>query len=486
MSCVTSLSEAKRKLMETYRRGNTTAAVAPVSSIVPRPVGSPVPLSLSQEQLVLREVNTPGIFPLYNECITVRISEPLDVPALEKSILTIISRHEIWRTSYDLSTGRPLQVIHPAPEQISLNTIDLRSVPAAMQEAAAYEAIAPLVRESFDLQNGPLLRFRLVKLGEFEHKLILIAHLSIVDGVSAYQIWPSELAALYRAYSAGRPSPLAEQRIQFGDYAHWQRSRLADEEMAMQVAYWRQRLARLPVLNFPRSRAQAATNTFPGGISSFAFPSALSKAVKELSRQEGVTLFVTLLSVFATLLFAHTGQEDLVIGTPSPAGRKSSDVAGLLGYFLNPVALRFDLNGNPAFRSLLRQAQRFTLEAIANDDVPIEWLARELQSESETRRNPFLPIAMSLQPAMPDVGLDWSVTSMDVQSGGSPWDLYFAFIDTPEGIQGRVQYNSDLFDKNTIARLWQHFQQLLEFFTADTGKRLADTKGLLEDKVSLA
>jgi len=483
MSCVTPLSEAKRKLIETYRHGGNAPDTAPANFIAPRSTGSPVPLSLSQEQIVLREVHTPGILPLYNECVALRMTGPLNVPTLEKSLVAIIERHEIWRTSYDVSARGPMQVIHSAPEQISLNPIDLHSVPVSMQEAAAYDAIAELVRKPFDLQNGPLLRFRLVKLGDFEHKLFLIAHLSIVDGVSAYQIWPSELAALYRAFSENRPSPLPELPIQFGDYAHWQRSRLPDEEMGQQQAYWRRQLSgTVPVLNWPKNRPLTPATTFPGAICPFVLPRALSEAVKEISKQEGVTLFVSLLSAFVTLLFAYTEQEDIVIGTPSSAGRKRRDLAKLLGYFLNPVALRFDLSGNLTFRDLLRQAQRSTLEAIGNDDVPIEWLARELQPKSDGRQNPFFSVAMSLQPAMPSVGLDWSVTSMDIESGGSPWDLYVAFIDRPTGMLARVQYNSDVFEKNTITQMWKDFERLLGILSTDPQKRLADARALLGDK----
>lgn len=483
MSCVTPLSEAKRKLIETYRRGRNASEAAPANFIAPRPAGTPVPLSLSQEQLVLREVNTAGISLLYNECVALRMTGPLNVAALEKSLLAIIERHEIWRTSYDVHNGQALQVIHPAPEEIALQLIDLHSVPAPHREVAAQQVIEELVRQPFDLQNGPLLRFRLVKLGDFEHRLFLVAHLSIVDGVSAYQIWPSELAALYSAYSEGRPSPLPGLPIQFGDYAHWQRSKFPEEEMGKQQAYWRRQLAgTLPVLSWPKNRPQTPAAPFPGAICPFVLSAAASEAVKELSKQEAVTLFVSLLAAFVTLLFAYTEQEDIVIGTPSSAGRKRPEVARLLGYFLNPVALRFDLSNKPTFRDLLRQAQRSTLEAIANDDVPIEWLARELQAKSNARQNPFFSVAMSLQPAMPSGGLDWSVTSMDVESGGSPWDLYVAFIDRPTRMLARVQYNPDVFEKNTIIQMWQDFERLLGILSADPQKRLADARALSGDK----
>jgi non-ribosomal peptide synthetase component F len=180
-----------------------------------------------------------------------------------------------------------------------------------------------------------------------------------------------------------------------------------------------------------------------------------------LAHQEGVTLFMGLLAAFVTFLHGCTRQEDLVVGTLSPSGRKQSRFQKVMGHFLNPVALRFDLTANPTFRQLLRQAQRLTLEAISNDDVPIGSLQQELRSKLQRNGNSLFRVAISLQPPMPAVGLDWSVTSMDVESGGSPWDLYLAFIDRPEGMSARVQYNSDVFAAETIARMWEQFETLL-------------------------
>ena len=199
---------------------------------------------------------------------------------------------------------------------------------------------------------------------DFEYRFFLCAHLSIVDGLSVYQVFPSELAALYSAYYSSRPSPLPELAVQFGDYAYWQRHQLQGEKLAPQIAYWRKQLAApIPVLNWPMDRTRPARETFRGAIRPFALPKNLSEAIKALGEQEGVTLFMTLLAVFTTLLHCYTQQEDIIVGTPSPAGRKRSEVQKLLGYFLNPVALRFDLTGNPTFCELLRRTQRVTLEA---------------------------------------------------------------------------------------------------------------------------
>jgi hypothetical protein len=486
MSSTKLLSDTKRKLMDTYRRGNVRS-VLPTRLITPRPEGAAARLSLSQEQLVLREMNAPCSAQLYNECVSLRMRGPLDVPALEKSLVSVIERHEIWRTSYELTGGQLSQIVHRAPREMFLEVTDLRLVADTQRQIEEKRTIERSLQQPFDLKNGPLLRFNLIRFRDAEYKLFVIAHLSVLDGVSAYQIWPSELAALYLAYSSGRLSLLPALPIQFGDYAYWQRNRLQDEERNRQLTYWRQRLGGLlPVMNWRRSQKQFSEQRFCGGIRCFCLPGSLSEAVKSLSKKEGVTLFVALLATFVTLLFAYTEQQDIIVGTPSPAGRKLFEVGRLLGYFLNPVALRFDLTDNPTFRSLMRQAQRLTIEAISNDDVPLEWLVHELQGETAPHRGSLFSVAMSLQPPMPKLDLDWSVTSMDFESGGSPWDLYVAFIDKEEGIMGRVQFNTERFEETVIVEAVCHFQRLLEEFSLHPENRLSEATHLLQGRANAA
>jgi surfactin family lipopeptide synthetase A len=468
------LSEAKRKLLEQYLSQSRTKALDEGAVIPPRPSGEPAPLSLSQEQLWLRERTTPGIPALYNECITVRMPGPLEIPALERSVTEIIRRHEIWRTTYDTRNGQPVQIIHPAPDGVRLPLLDLRSLPSDRREAEAHRVISEIVRQPFDLKQGPLLRFRLIRMGDFEFRLSLCAHLSIVDGVSAYQVFPSELAILYKAFSSGQASVLPHLAVQFGDYAYWQRQWLQGEEQAKQLAYWKKQLGgKLPVLNWPATSPLHWASKFRGAIRRFALPKSVSEKLKELSQKDGTTLFTTLAAGLATLLHRYTQQEDIIVGTPSPAGRKRFEVEKLLGYFLNPVALRFDLSGDPSFRGLVRQTQELTLEALSNDDIPLEWLARQMQPNVDPVRHPFFTVAMSLQPPMPALDLGWSVTSMDADSGGAPWELYIAFISQPAGIAVRVQYNPDLFDTETITRMLNDYQRVLEFMCAHPFKRLS-------------
>jgi hypothetical protein len=468
------LSDTKRRLMERYFRESAGTTAGPVSAITPRPLDGLPPVSLSQEQLLLRERRNQGGPPLYNECIKLRMAGPLDVMVLEKSLTEIIQRHETWRSSYDIKDGQLVQVIHPAPEDVELPVVDLRSLPKSDADAEMQRVAGDAVQQPFDLKEGPLLRARMFRTADFEHFLFLSAHLSIVDGVSVYQVFPFELAALYRSYSSDLGSPLPRLAVQFGDYTYWQRQWLQGDEAAKQVAYWRTQLAgRIPVLNWPVDRPRPAKETFRGVIQSFPLASELVEALEALSRQEGVSLFMGLLAGFVSLLHLYTQQEDIIVGTPSPAGRKRSEMQKLLGYFLNPVALRFDLAGEPTFSALLRQAQRVTLEALSNDDVPLEVLVQDLRPNPDPSRHSFFTVAISLQPPMPQLDIEWSVTSMDIGSGGAPWDLYLAFIKRPAETTVRAQYNPDLFDAATIKRMIADYQTLLRAVTDNPAGRVS-------------
>jgi hypothetical protein len=474
MAAVTALSEAKLTLLRSYLGAATAQPRVAPSTIAPTASPEPAPLTISQEQLVLRETSRPDIPPLYNECIRLRMLGALNVPALERSLSDVIRRHEIWRTSYVIKNKEVLQFIHPAVHGVELPILDLQGLSSEKQEEEIEGVIGNLVRHPFSLTAGPLLRARLIKLDELEHRLYLIAHLSIVDGLSVYQIFPLELAGLYCAHSSGRSPSLPPVPIQFRDYARWQRQTRQQEDLSKQLDYWDTQLqGDIPPLSWPTDRPRPTRETFRGAILQFVLPKPLAQAMKLLARQESVTVFVTMLSLFATLLHSYTQQDDFVIGTPSPSGRKRSEVQKLLGYFLTPVALRFRLASSMTFRELLRQAQRLTLEAISNDDLPIEVLARELK-RTDPSRNPLFTVAISLQPAMARLDLPWSVTSMDINSGGAPWDLYLAFIDAGEGMLGRAQYNPDLFDSRTIARMVQNYQELLHTVSTNADKCLSE------------
>jgi hypothetical protein len=455
-------STAKRDLLEQYLR---SVGLRETETIPRRPSSSITPLSVSQEELYRRELRVPDIAPLYNECITVRMKGALDAEALEKSFNEIIRRHEAWRTTFETSAGQPVQVVHP-PMPMHVPVVDLRDLREAEREAEAEHLAGEYARRPFDMADGPLLRPMLVRIDAADHKFFLIAHQIILDGVSAYQIFPSELAAFYRAFATGSSANLLQLPIQCADFACWQREWLS-RGSRNQLDYWRTQLAgELRTPAWP-SKARPATRTFRGSLHNFSFERALGDHVKQLARDLGTTLFLTLLSGLAILLHHYTNNEEIVIGTLSPSGRKRSEVMGLLGYFLNPVALKLGLREGMTFAQLVSSAKRVLLEAMSNDDVPIEDVARELGA-SDISPSPFFTAAISLQPPTPNLDLDWNVTTMDVDSGGSPWDFYLAFIERPDGLIGRAQFNSDLFDKASVGSVLQDLQEVLASMSANS------------------
>lgn len=472
-SSVSPLSEVKRKLLERYRSGNLISVEDRSTAITRRPPDAPAPLSLAQEQLWRRE-QMEGIPPLYNESITIRRNGPLDIPALERSLVEIVRRHEIWRTVYDNSNGRPFQVIQPAPRSFPLQIIDLREHAKPDLDAEILRLTTAETARRFDLTQGPLLRATLFRLNNEEYRLFIAAHLSIIDGISVYQVLPAELSALYASFTVDEPSPLAEPCIQYADYAYWQRTTFSAAERTEQWTYWREKLGgELPILQWPAGASRSASPSYRGAIRPFTVSAELERALRDLGRREGVTLFAVLVASFCTLVHCYTREIDLIIGTPSPAGRKRPETQKLLGYFLNPIALRIDLQGDPAFRELLLRVQNVVATAMCYDDVPLEVLAEELQPRFSPSLNPFFKTAISLQPRTPAAAAGWEVTSMDANSGGAPWDLYLAFIESANSMLGRIQYNPEVFKPGAVTALSNDLQRLMTAVTDDPGQQLS-------------
>jgi surfactin family lipopeptide synthetase A len=473
MPDVLQLSEAKRSLLNMYlnKHGVTSARS---SSITRRTPKNFAPLSLSQQQIWLNAQRT-DVPPFYNESITIHRKGPLDPSTLERSLVEILRRHEAWRTTFDVLDGHPIQIIQEAPTFFPLSEVDLRGLEESARERQALSLAKAEVQRPFDLRKSPLFRATLLRLDENEYRLYLAAHQIIIDGVTAYQVLLPELAAIYEAYSKGQPSPLPDLPIQYADFASWQRDWLQGEVLATQLAFWRKQLrGASPVLQWPNDRPRPAKQTFRGKIRPFALPQTLSKELSEFSRSEGVTLFVTLLTGFIALLHCYTKQNDLIVGTVSPAGRKRLEAQRLMGYFLNPVPLRADLSSDPTIRDLLSLVQQVSVCALSHDDVPFEYLVETLGPETDPSRNPFFQVAASLEPSMPDLDPSWNLTPMDVENGGARWDLYLVWDNRPNGIIGRVQYNPDLLKPTSVTKLLKHQEVLLQQVISYPHRRLSD------------
>jgi hypothetical protein len=467
------LSVTKLRLFEKYVTGQVASTDTAPDAITPRAARRPPCLSVAQQELCSHEATSPRI-PLYNESITIRMKGILDVEVLEHSFAELIRRHEIWRTTYAQHNGRPVQIIHPAAGRFHILTVDFRSL-AGPERTEEMETFAnEQARRPFDFERGPLLRASLLSAGAEDHVLLIIAHLSIVDGVSVYRILPAELAVLFEAFSAGRSSPLAELPVQFADFARWQRENLDNHKWGKQLTFWKKQLAGLPSLNWPQDGARRLpTETFRGVTRRFILSQDVTQRTKDLGQREGVTLFITLLAGFTALLHLYTGQTDIVIGTLAPSGRRRPELEMLLGHFINPVALRLNLSHRETFRELLHHVRKIMGEAIIHDMIPIETLIHEIRGAQTPGRNPFFNVGVSLQPPAPRIPYDWAVTSMDAQNGGARWDLYVAFIERSTGILGRVQYKSDVFEDFVVEQMWSDLQDLLNVATSHPEARVS-------------
>ena len=462
------LSKAKQKLLELQRRRGSVAETSSAAvDLKYRSREIPSPLSLAQER-VWRLDQTAGKFaPLHNESITIHRRGPCDTPALERSLAEIVRRHEIWRTTFEVMAKRPVQIVHPAPATFTLPVENLRTLPEAERERKALHLATLDAQLPFDLKHGPLVRARLVTFSDDEHRLYLTAHQSIVDGITVFDIFPSELTTLYEAFASGKPSPLPELGAQFADFAAWQRRNVSGATIESQLSYWQQKLGgELLVLPWPNKGVRPAQQTYRGAMHPFKLPPELAQSLKDLGRREGATLFMVLLGGLVSLLHRYTGQEDIIVGTLAPSGRKQIEFQRCMGYFLNPVPLRANLSGNPAFGALVRQMREATLGALSNDDVPLELIAERLRIKPDQSRHPFFTVALSVAPEVAHLPSGWSMTYMDVESGGARWDLYIELSDRADGLLGRAQYNPDLFTIDTIAQTVEDFRRLLECVTA--------------------
>jgi amino acid adenylation domain-containing protein len=431
----------------------------------------PIPLSFPQQQLWLLAQLAPEM-PVYNEPFTIRLGGPIDVVALEQSFNEILRRHHALRTTVITVEGQAIQMVSPFVA-FKLPVVDLDALPANARESEAVRQATAVAKQPFDLSTYPLFRATLMPLDEQDYRLFLTFHHIIIDGVSIYEILLPEIETLYQAFSDGKPSPLSPPTLQYTDFALWQRQWLQADVLEEQLAYWKQHLAELSTLQLPTDRPRPARPSHRGARHCLALSKALTEALKALSRQEGVTLFVTMLAAFKTLLHRYSGQDDIVVGTVT-AGRNRAELQQIMGDFLNTLVLRSDLSDNPSFRQLLRRVRDVTLGAYAHQDLPFEQLVDKLQPVRRPGTNPLFQVAFTIEPLMPLLDLGWTINQLDIHPGSAKFDLYLELDEKPDGMTGRIEYNTDLFEEATIARMGGHYQTLLEGIVANPEQRLSD------------
>lgn len=443
---------------------------APAEAIRSAPRDRPLPLSSGQRQVWLHARLHPGAL-FYNEPFSLRLPGPLHAPTLARALDEVLRRHEAWRTTFVEVDGEPVQRIHP-PAPFELPIVDLSAAPGPERWERALALATEEARRPFDLERGPLFRAVLVRLDESEHVLFFTLHHLLLDGVSLYDVFAPELWAIYQAFSMGKPSPLPELPIQYADYAVWQRQQLDGAAIAPHLQYWREKLAGLPTLELPTDRPRPVMPSLRGARHCLALDRDLTLKLKDLAREQGVTLFVVLLAAFKALLLRHARQDEIVVGTSS-SSRDRPELEPLLGFFLNSLVLRTDMRGDPSFRELLGRVGAVSREALAHQAAPFTTVVEALQPRRTPGQNPLFQAAFILEPPVPATGSGWTLSQLDVDIGASKFDLTLELDERPSGIIGRIEYSADLFDASTIARMADHYGVLLEGAVADPDRPLS-------------
>jgi amino acid adenylation domain-containing protein len=431
------------------------------------------PASFGQQRLWFIDQLTPGRA-TYNIPSALRIGGELKVEVLERALAEVARRHETLRTRF-VAVGGELQQVIEDEVKVELPVLDLTCAGGEEErEAEAMRLALEEAQQPFDLQQAPLFRGNLLRLGALNHVLLFTMHHIISDAWSI-GILAEEVSVLYGAFSAGRPSPLPELSIQYADYSVWQRECLEGGVLERQLAYWKQQLGGSGMLMLPTDRPRPAVQSQNGATCDFVIAANLTRELKKLAEEQGATLFMVLVAALQTLLYRYSGQNDIAVGTPI-AGRRSSETERLIGFFINTLVLRVDLSGAPSFTELLQRTKEVTLEAFAHQDVPFEKLVEVLSPERDLDRTPLFQVMIVLQNT-PQSDLRLGAATLrpfnPVDNGTSKFDLRLEFGEDESGMLiSSLRYNTDLFEVETMIRMVEQCQTLLANIAADPGQAI--------------
>jgi amino acid adenylation domain-containing protein len=450
-----------------------TAKGIPVLAMTPVSRDGDLPLSFAQQRLWFLDQLEPNSA-FYNIPTALRLRGRLNVVALEQSIQELIRRHESLRTTFQEHDGKPYQQI--APElALPMEKIELTGLPEPQREAEILRLAEQEAQQPFQLNQGPLLRCKLIKVSEQDHVFLLTMHHIISDAWSI-GVLIREVAILYQAFAAGKPSPLPPLPLQYADFAHWQRNWLVGEVLDEQLAYWREQLKGAPpLLELPTDRPRPPVQTFRGKTVSFSLSRSVINALKAISQEEEVTLFMTLLAAFQTLLARYSGQNDISVGTPI-ANRNRLETENIIGFFVNTLVLRTIIEPEITFRELVGKVREVALAAYAHQDVPFEMLVEQLQPQRDLSHTPLFQVMFVFQnaPAQQFDLTDLSLSPVEAESGVAKFDLSIILSEIPAaagsadtGMIVGFEYNTDLFDESTIQRLFDHFAVMLQGIAND-------------------
>ncbi|MYM84903.1 amino acid adenylation domain-containing protein [Duganella sp. FT50W] len=456
-------------VLAAFSQALASAAVAADTVIVPADRTAPLPLSWAQQRLWFLDQLDHAAGAAYHIPAALRLRGRLDKAALQATLDRIVARHESLRTCFVAQDGEPVQVIAPADCGFVLTGHDLSDLRGHEQEAAVArwsqdEAVRP-----FDLAQGPLIRGQLLTLSEQEWVLLVTQHHIISDGWSIGNL-VREVRALYTAYVQGEADPLAPLAIQYADYAAWQRGWLQGEVLERQLGYWKQHLGGAPaLLELPTDRPRPAQQSYAGDRVHFTLPAALTSGLRELSRAHGATLFMTLQAAWAVLLSRLSGQDDIVVGTPV-ANRQRAEVEGLIGFFVNTLALRVKLDDDPDVNALLARVKADMLEAYAHQDLPFEQVVEALQPVRSMSHNALVQVMLTYETEVIGGALDLPdmvLSPIAKAQNTAQFDLEMYITDAGHALDGSVVYATDLFDKDTIVRMVSQLQNVLAAMVAD-------------------
>jgi amino acid adenylation domain-containing protein len=458
------------------------------AAIIPIPREQALPASIAQEHIWIVDQVFQGLS-LFNILYAMRLQGICHIATLQQSCDEIIRRHEALRTTFATVGGRLVQVIAPTLS-VPVTVVDLCALPTPERESAAQRQADAEARQPFDLEQGPLLRLRLLHLDTQEHLLLVTLHHSIGDGWSL-GVLAHELTVLYDAFSAGEPSPLPELRIQYADFAHWQRQWQDNVMMTAQLAYWQEQLREpLPALELPTDHPRGTALSFRTARHTLALPGKLSGALRGLSQRDGSTLFMTLVAAFKMLLYGYTGQEDLCVAT-FIANRNRRETEEVIGLFVNMVILRTDLRGDPTCQEVLQRVRATTLAAYAHQDLPFEDLVQTLERERGLKRSSLCQVMFILQNAMhrPLVSsartLRFRETDLSLLMpplAGTTFDVVLFLHERPQGLIVSAIYKQNLFEATTIARMLADFQHVLECLIGRPEQPLSTFRSLGGDR----
>jgi amino acid adenylation domain-containing protein len=429
------------------------------------------PASLSQQRFwVLDQIEHGN--PAYNVPVRFILHGPLDVGLVEKAFNEIVRRHEILRTTFALEDGQPVQII-AAEMRIQVPVTDIRSIPDSQRIAEADRLGSEEAKKRFDLTVGPLIRADLIQTGDQEHILQVTIHHAVSDGWSI-GIVTDELGAIYEALLKGEESPLPPLPIQYADFAVWQKDWLQSEAVTRQMDYWRKKLENSPPFELLTDRPRPAVKSFSGEIISILLSKELTDKLQEYSNRQGATLFMTYLAAFKVLLHRYSGQDDIVLGSPI-VGRNRVELEPMIGVFINTLVFRTDLSGDISFTEVLSRVKDTVLQGVAHQDIPFEQLVQALRPTRDPSRNPFFQINFTHQRdfVKPITFGGVSLTAIPSRSPGAIFDLHFFMVERDGIWRASADFNSDLFETESMRRMLNHFKNILEAIVADPGQSIS-------------